>query len=109
MSLGPVGSPLEPCRLSEVLQNPGQVCLNSSQVHWTAEVEDAIKSPGPLSIGFHVALRWLRGELLQPAQWAALGPRATGAGRHYEAPKVAETGLKALGELGLEAFPCFEA
>ncbi|CAE7655322.1 Dnah1 [Symbiodinium pilosum] len=30
-------------RTEWVLKNPGQVCLNSSQVHWTAEVEEAIK------------------------------------------------------------------
>ncbi|CAJ1457443.1 unnamed protein product, partial [Effrenium voratum] len=34
----------EMARTEWVLQNPGQVCLNSSQVHWTAEVEDAIKN-----------------------------------------------------------------
>eukprot|EP00435_Cladocopium_sp_Y103_P018642 s2430_g4.t1 len=31
-------------RTEWVLKQPGQVCLNSSQVHWTAEVEEAIES-----------------------------------------------------------------
>eukprot|EP00928_Gymnodinium_smaydae_P009061 TRINITY_DN13347_c0_g3_i1.p1 TRINITY_DN13347_c0_g3~~TRINITY_DN13347_c0_g3_i1.p1 ORF type:complete len:4331 (+),score=1052.12 TRINITY_DN13347_c0_g3_i1:55-13047(+) len=30
-------------RTEWVLQNPGQVCINSSQVHWTSEVETAIQ------------------------------------------------------------------
>ncbi|CAE6938362.1 DNAH3 [Symbiodinium sp. CCMP2592] len=37
-----VESYIELDRTEWVLQQPGQVCLNSSQVHWTAEVEEAI-------------------------------------------------------------------
>jgi len=35
---------IEVPRTEWVLRNPGQVCLNSSQVHWTAEVEEGIKN-----------------------------------------------------------------
>jgi len=39
-----VESYVETPRTEWVLKQPGQVCLNSSQVHWTAEVEEAIDS-----------------------------------------------------------------
>ena len=40
-------SPIEPFnsgpeRVNWVVSNPGQISLNASQVHWTAEVEDSI-------------------------------------------------------------------
>lgn len=43
-----------PSRTEWVRANPGQCVLNGSQVHWTNEVEEAIKSKGVEGIAEYV-------------------------------------------------------
>ncbi|CAJ1432850.1 unnamed protein product [Effrenium voratum] len=65
-------------RTEWVLLQPGQVCLNSSQVHWTAEVEEAIESAGlsdyftKLSDQLMGLVRLVRGDIT-PLQRMSIG------------------------------------
>lgn len=44
-----------PSRTDWVRSNPGQTVLNGSQVHWTAEVESAIKDKGGQGLNDYVS------------------------------------------------------